>query len=220
MGSIGADVLSLPARPVSPRWGIPRPLTTRQCARELGVSTGFIRDEIERGHLTASMAQTGERRILRVYADDWERYLVAWKTLTVVTSTDVPASPRSLILPGTWMPAAPPAWAGKARDNRWLGAALERVRRRWPDHPLLFEWPKIRGGCDRWLIPDIAVFGPGTLSFLPESLVALIEVGDLSRPTKLSELRAVAPREAVIWWLPKFDLAGHDVDVFRPREWR
>jgi hypothetical protein len=220
--TIAAGAIRLPARPIRPRWGIPRPLTTRQCARELGVTTQFIRSEIERGHLTASTAYTGPRRIIRVYTDDWERYLVARKAFPLVTpGLEAAVSPRSLVPAGTWMPASPPAWAFRAaRESRWVALAVEQVRRRWPAYQLLFEWPRIRGACDRWLIPDIAVFPPGATQFIPETLVALVEVGDLSRPTKLSDLHAVAPRGAVIWWLPKFDLLGDDVDAFRPREWR
>lgn len=63
-----------------PSASAPRPkpavLTTRDCADILGMSTGFIRGEIEDGRLQAGVYEPDDAAGRRVYRIDWADFLV------------------------------------------------------------------------------------------------------------------------------------------------
>ena len=54
---------------ISNRW-----LSTSDAAREIGVSSWWVRERIEAGLLPANVVSTGARRLYRIAAADWERF--------------------------------------------------------------------------------------------------------------------------------------------------
>ena len=55
---------------LSDRW-----LSTNDCARSLGVSDWWVRDRIESGLLPATAIRTGRRKLYRIRASDWARFV-------------------------------------------------------------------------------------------------------------------------------------------------
>ena len=70
------------------------PLTTRDCADWMGVTTEFIRGAIDDGELVAEDAMVNGRRMIRVYLDDFRAYLqkIGWKRIPKPPSRDDPAA--------------------------------------------------------------------------------------------------------------------------------
>lgn len=96
--------------------------------------------------------------------------------------------------------------------SKWEIYAREMVLWKYPDHEIRYQTPTIRidttaGGVMR---PDLAVYKE-------QKLIAVVEVGDLSRPDKLDLLKHTLPGVAV-WWIPKTDLLSivmPSIDEFR-----
>lgn len=59
----------MPYRADPPIW-----LSTSDAAREIGVSTWWVRERIEAGLLPANIVSTGVRRLYRISRPDWERF--------------------------------------------------------------------------------------------------------------------------------------------------
>ena len=57
------------------------PLTTRECANYIGVTTEFIRGAIADGELAAEVVTSGGRRLIRVHVDHFHAYLrrIGWR---------------------------------------------------------------------------------------------------------------------------------------------
>jgi hypothetical protein len=83
---------------------------------------------------------------------------------------------------------------------------------KYPEHEIKFQTPTIRiDNTDKGIMgPDLSVYQGG-------KLIAVVEVGDLSRPDKLSLLKAALP-DVAVWWIPKTDLLSiimPSLDEFR-----
>ena len=97
--------------------------------------------------------------------------------------------------------------------SKWELYAKEMVLWKYPEHEIKFQTPTLRientpTGVMR---PDIAVYKDG-------KLIAVVEVGDLSRPDKLTLLKAALPPGVAVWWVPKTDLLSivmPSLDEFR-----
>jgi hypothetical protein len=96
--------------------------------------------------------------------------------------------------------------------SKWEVYAKEMVLWKYPNHDIRFQTPTIKidntvGGTMR---PDLAVYKGN-------KLIAVVEVGDLSRPDKLSLLKHALP-DVAVWWIPKTDLLSivmPSLDEFR-----
>ena len=86
--------------------------------------------------------------------------------------------------------------------SKWELYAKEMVLWKYPNHEIKFQTPTLRvdntvaGGTIR---ADLSVYKDS-------KLIAVIEVGDLSRPDKLTLLRVILPPDVAVWWIPKTDL--------------
>jgi len=98
----------------------------------------------------------------------------------------------------------------KPYSSRWIKYALTVVGAKYPspkfriafEEPTL-EVPKylVKGSHpdrEQHIRADLAVYDP------EDKLIAVVEVGDLSRPDKLEVLEELLPGTSV-WWLPKTD---------------
>ncbi len=70
------------------------PLTTRDCADWMGVTTEFIRGEIDDGKLEAEDVMVNGRRIIRVHLDEFRAYLqkIGWKRIPKQPGRNDPAA--------------------------------------------------------------------------------------------------------------------------------
>jgi hypothetical protein len=84
--------------------------------------------------------------------------------------------------------------------SKWELYAKEMVLWKYPGHEIKFQTPTIRvdNTNDGTMRPDLSVYKD-------QKLVAVVEVGDLSRPDKLSLLKHALP-DIAVWWIPKTDL--------------
>ena len=96
--------------------------------------------------------------------------------------------------------------------SKWELYAKEMVLWKYPGHELKFQTPTIRidNTINGTMRPDISVYKD-------RKMIAVVEVGDLSRPDKLTLLKAALP-EVSVWWIPKTDLLSivmPSLDEFR-----
>lgn len=54
-------------------------LSTPEAAREIGMSSQWIRDQIDRGLLPAIAVSTGVRKVYRIRKADWKRFLDTYR---------------------------------------------------------------------------------------------------------------------------------------------
>jgi hypothetical protein len=61
---------------------VTRWISTEQAGASIGMSSEWIRAQIEAKRLRAYCYETGARRTYRIRTDDWERFLVRYRKCT------------------------------------------------------------------------------------------------------------------------------------------
>jgi hypothetical protein len=61
---------------------VTRWISTEQAGASIGMSSEWVRQQIEAKRLRAYCYETGARRTYRIRTDDWERFLVRYRKCT------------------------------------------------------------------------------------------------------------------------------------------